>query len=173
MSEPSAAASPRPFSANGAADGPTKACRACRTANAEEADRCIKCQAWLPRNVAAVQTGVHRRQQPPDIQLTKQEFVEGVIQDLGGLANLSTLEVEYVSNLSHVKVLVMLLVNDLVTYGVFTPRGNPRRTYDALLAAIDRYDRLAQRIGLRRRGRTVQSPSDYLRSVTQPNEEAS
>ena len=65
--------------------------------------------------------------------------------------------------LSEVETVCRLLVNDLVTNGIFTPGGRqPRATLDKYLAALAAWDRMAQRIGLDRKARKVETLADVL-----------
>jgi hypothetical protein len=77
------------------------------------------------------------------------------VADLGGEGELSTLEKATAGHLGDIHTTLRLLVNDLVVRGMFTPAGNPRKTYDAFLKGLDRWDRYCQRLGLKRRARHV------------------
>ena len=57
--------------------------------------------------------------------------------------------------LAEVEVTLRLLAHDIAGRGLLTPSGGVRRVYDQLLAGVDRWDKLAQRIGVKRRVRDV------------------
>ena len=48
-----------------------------------------------------------------------------------------------------------LLLADVMTVGVFTKRGRLRATFTALMQPVDRWDRLAQRLGMDRKQRDL------------------
>jgi hypothetical protein len=115
------------------------------------------CGRFLPGNQAAVTTGLFRRQQAAELRAEAEALVAGVVADKGGEGELSTLQRAYVSHLADVVVMLRLLAADAAARGLLTPGGNPRRTVDTYLAVLDRFDRLAQRIGLRREARKLRS----------------
>jgi hypothetical protein len=94
------------------------------------------------------------------------EFREGVERDQGGAEELTTLGAGYVRRLSEVEAICVLLGADLQTRGLLTRRGRVRSTYNAFLQAIDRWDRLAQRLGLARKAKPVQTLEQYLQART-------
>ena len=53
--------------------------------------------------------------------------------------------------------MLTLLADDLNRRGLLTSRGRMRSTYQAYMLAVDRWDRLAQRLGVERRQRAVNS----------------
>ena len=85
------------------------------------------------------------------------------VADLGGETCLTTLERSYVRKIADVEILIRLMTSNLVSGGVMTASGSRvRDVYDKLLAGIDRFDRLAQRIGLNRRAKSITNPRDYI-----------
>jgi hypothetical protein len=98
---------------------------------------------------------------PADLKLSVDEFRTGIVSDLGGADALTTLQIAYVQRLCDVEVAVRLLTNDLAVRGVFTARGRVRSTFSRLLETIDRWDKLAQRVGVERRPKPVPSPLEY------------
>lgn len=98
---------------------------------------------------------------PPDLRAALDRFRAGVEADQGGRQELSTIGAGYVDLLAEVNAIIGLLLADLAERGIFTTRGRVRSTYQQFLLAIDRYDRLAQRIGLERKTRDV-SLASYL-----------
>jgi hypothetical protein len=78
---------------------------------------------------------------------------------------LSTLEAAYVRRLSEVETVARLLASDLASRGLMTPRGRVRGTFSRWLECLDRWDRLAQRVGTDRRGRQVPSLSAFLQQA--------
>jgi hypothetical protein len=98
---------------------------------------------------------------PDMLRLTVEEFRTAVIADRGGEAELSTLEAAYIRRLSEVETVARLLASDLATRGLTSARGRVRSTFSRWLECLDRWDRLAQRVGTDRRARAV-SLRDYL-----------
>ncbi len=123
---------------------------------------------FLRGNAAALKDGVRRYETkgtlPDVLRQTVEEFREAVIADRGGVSELSTLEAAYIRRLSEVETVARLLAADLATRGLTTPRGRVRGTFSRWLESLDRWDRLAQRVGTGRRSRTV-SLRDYLASA--------
>jgi hypothetical protein len=102
---------------------------------------------------------------PDVLRQTVEEFREAVIRDRGGMDELSTLEAAYVRRLSEVETVARLLASDLASRGLMTPRGRVRGTFSRWLECLDRWDRLAQRVGTDRRGRQVPSLSAFLQQA--------
>lgn len=99
---------------------------------------------------------------PDVLRQTVEEFREAVLSDRGGSAELSTLEAAYVRRLSEAETVARLLAADLASRGLFTPKGRVRNTFQRWTEAVSLWDRLAQRVGVDRRARTVPSLRDYL-----------
>jgi hypothetical protein len=156
-----------PSSLNGHRSG--FVCRRCGFTNVGGAQRCAgrdgKCQSWLPGNAGARTSGIYATQQPIDLRMDAEALTAGIVADLGGLDELSTLERAYVSTLGDVTTTMRLMINDMIVRGFFTPSGNPRRVCELYLSAIDRFDRLGQRVGLKRRARKVASLAALLASA--------
>ena len=89
-------------------------------------------------------------------------LIAGIISDRGGDEALSTLEKAYIRKLADVDITIHLLAADIARRGLLTPAGGVRNVYDKFLAGLDRWDRLAQRLGLGRRARQVPDPLDYI-----------
>jgi hypothetical protein len=116
-------------------------------------------------NETALKHGLRRFEQrgavPDELRVTTEEFRDGLVADQGGADALTTVRAGYCRRLSEIETCVRLLQNDLVQRGLFTPRGRVRNTYSRLLETIDRWDRLAQRLGMERRSKQVPSPQEY------------
>lgn len=121
----------------------------------------------LPGNQARRTVGLYARQQPAGLREGVQDFAAGVIADLGGASELSTLEKAYVGRLGDVETTLRLLMDDIQRRGLLTHSGGVRRVYDELLSGIDRWDRLAQRLGLRRRAKQAPTLAEYLEQRAQ------
>ena len=107
---------------------------------------------------------------PDELRQTVDEFRESVIADRGGSSELSTLEAAYIRRLAEVETVARLLATDLASRGLTTPKGRVRGTFSRWLECLDRWDRLAQRVGTDRRSRAVSSLRDYL-AQAQPSAE--
>jgi hypothetical protein len=90
---------------------------------------------------------------PDPLRQTVEEFREAVITDRGGASELSTLEAAYIRRLAEVETVARLLAADLASRGLTTAKGRVRSTYSRWLEAVDRWDRLAQRVGTDRKAR--------------------
>lgn len=123
-------------------------------------------------NGAARRTGVRAFEErgaaalPPDVRDALASFQAGVTADQGGPGELTTIGAAYVRRLVELEGCMDLLVADLRTRGLMTPRGRVRNSYTLLLQTIDRWDRLAQRLGMRRRERQVPSFTEYRQQRT-------
>jgi hypothetical protein len=104
-----------------------------------------------------------------DLQQSIAEFRSGIISDLGGSSELTTIVGGYIRRLCDVEVALRLLQNDLVTRGLFTPKGRVRSTYQRLLETIGTWDRLAQRLGTERKARPL-TFADAVRAATPDRE---
>lgn len=146
-------------------------CRCGAATHAEDSQRCQNGHV-LVGNTAAYKNGVRQFQTrgaaalPADLKVTTDEFREGLVADQGGADDLTTLRSGYIRRLCEIEVCVRLLQNDLVSRGLFTPRGRVRGTYDKFLATIGQWDRLAQRLGVDRRARQISPLQAYLEQRT-------
>ena len=157
---PSAHECGEPFSPDVPPDGVT--CGRCGAQAPPGLDACPVCHSFLPGTQAARKSGIYAQHQPPDLQAVVDAMVAGIIADHGGEATLTTLEKAYIKKLADVDITIHLLAADISRRGLLTPAGGVRNVYDKFLAGLDRWDRLAQRIGLGRRARTVPTPLDYI-----------
>ena len=94
--------------------------------------------------------------------MTADELMAGIVSDLGGESELSTLERSYVRKIADLEITIRLATADIARAGLLTPGGRVRDTYSALLAGIDRFDRLAMRLGLKRRTKPAQTLAEVL-----------
>ncbi len=118
---------------------------------------------FLSGNQVARQSGVFAVHQSPAVLESADAFAAQVMTDLGGEGELSALEQAYVAKLRDLEVTQQLLMADIAHRGLVTPAGGVRRPFSAFLSSIDRFDRLAQRLGLKRRTRKVPSAHELLR----------
>jgi hypothetical protein len=147
-------------------------CPQCGTANPAGSKVCKanpQCGSFLPSNQAARTIGLYARAQPPDLRQHRDDLVAGLISDLGGETDLSTLETSYVEKLGDIDTTIRLLTHDIATKGLLTPGGRVRDVYDKLLAGLAAFDRYAQRVGLDRRPKRVPSLSEVLDAEDQPS----
>jgi len=136
-------------------------CARCSTENPAGASACAVCRSFLPANQAARKTGIYARQQPPDLRLTADELMNGIVSDLGGESELSTLQTAYVRKLADVEITIRLLTSDIAANGLLTPGGRVRDVYDKLLAGLGVFDRYAMRVGLERRARRLNVAEEF------------
>ena len=142
------------------ADGVT--CSRCGAPSPVGVDACPMCRSFLPGTQAARKSGLYAQHRPTDLQAAVDAMIAGVISDRGGEEALSTLEKAYIRKLADVDITIHLLAADIARRGLLTPAGGVRNVYDKFLAGLDRWDRLAQRLGLGRRARRVPDPLDYI-----------
>ena len=157
---PSACERGEPSSPHVPPDGVT--CGRCGAQSPTGLDACPVCHCFLPGTQAARKSGIYAQHPPPDLLLVVDAMVTGIIADHGGEATLTTLERAYIKKLADVDITVHLLAADIARRGLLTPSGGVRNVYDKFLAGLDRWDRLAQRIGLGRRARQVPNPLDFI-----------
>jgi hypothetical protein len=103
---------------------------------------------FRPGNQASRKHGLYavKPEDAPDLDVTAlDDFTSGVISDLGGESDLTTLERGYVAKLRSVEALCQLAVRNIEKVGLTA------RSEALLLQAIDRWDRLASRLGKDRR----------------------
>jgi hypothetical protein len=75
---------------------------------------------------------------------------------------LTTLRSGYVDRITELEAIIRLLGAEIAKNGILTKRGRVRTTYNALMSAIDRWDRLAQRLGMDRRLKPIADLAAYL-----------
>jgi hypothetical protein len=103
---------------------------------------------------------------PSELRDELAAFRAALMADQGGASELTAIRAGYVQRLSEVEACLRLLAEDLRTRGLMTKRGRVRSTYDKLLQTIDRWDRLAQRLGMERRTLQV---SSFAAAVAEAN----
>jgi ribosomal protein L40E len=139
-----------------------RACRRCGETVPADADRCPKCQSFAAGNQAARTHGLRSVQPPPDLRMSADELIEGIVSGLGGESELSTLKKSYVRKTADVEITLPLLTSHIARTGLITPGGRVRDSFDKLMTGLATFDRLAQRIGLERRSRRVSSLAELM-----------
>jgi hypothetical protein len=99
---------------------------------------------------------------PPEMRRELETFQAGLETDQGGGDELTTIGVGYVRRLTELEGCLLLLAVDLQTRGLLTARGRVRSSYALLLQTIDRWDKLAHRLGMTRRTKRLPSLHEYL-----------
>lgn len=92
---------------------------------------------------------------PADVRLSADDMLKGIISDKGG--NLTTLKREYVQQARNFRVMLDLILQELVRNGVTTKGGRVRTAVSKYLEIFDRFDKVAQRLGLERDARDALS----------------
>lgn len=110
-------------------------------------------RAFEQRGVAAL---------PARMRTRLARFSSGLESDQGGASELTTVRRGYVRRLTELEGSIDLLAADLQQRGLMTARGRVRSTYTLLLQTIDRWDRIAQRLGLERRSHRVPTLDEVL-----------
>jgi hypothetical protein len=133
-------------------------CKGCGLEAAPGAQRCrcgcVLLGSKLARQLART-TGIYAVHQPADLRQSIDDFMAEIVVDRGGEAELSTIEKAYISKLGHVEITLRLLAADIAARGLVTPAGGVRSVYGPFLQGIDRWDKLAQRIGVKRQAHNV------------------
>ena len=93
----------------------------------------------------------------PDIALWHCEQVEAISADLGGASELSALQRASVREVARLEVILAALGNELLDGGVLTGIGAMRAATTAYLQVLDRFVRVAGRVGLERKARKIPS----------------
>lgn len=94
-----------------------------------------------------------------DVRAEVERFMAQVVSDQG---ELTAIRSGYVRNLATVETLVQLAVKDLRANGLHTEKGRTRQMVFTLMQFLDRWDRYAQRLGMERRQKRVESLEDFL-----------
>jgi hypothetical protein len=135
-------------------------CKACATVAPAGAKNCTSCGRFLPANRAAevhgVVTAERRNTLPEEIRDSARAFFEQGLADLGGVENISRIELGQLQNLTRVFTKIEQLDAYLVENGPLTPRGRLRSSVAAFNAAVALYSQLAKQLGFSRRVKKVQ-----------------
>jgi hypothetical protein len=130
-------------------------CSKCKRLLPPYATRCDTCGAIQAGNTLAVKSGVFSRVAPAHLRQSADEMLAGLIADLGGEENLTTLQRGYCHKLRDLEIIARGLASDLANRGLVTAGGKSRSSLDRYLAVLRCWDGLAQRLGLERRARDV------------------
>jgi hypothetical protein len=104
------------------------------------------------------------------MRLSIDDFREGIVRDLGGAEELSTIMHGHVRRLAELETTCRLLAGHLAQHGIFTPRGRVRSAYTQWLLTVDRWQKVAERIGIERKLKSVPSLSVYLAHASENHE---
>jgi hypothetical protein len=120
-------------------------------------------------NTIALRDGLHspRLLNVPAIASWHAEQVAAIEADLGGALELSALERGFVRELARLEVIVAALGEDVLQHGTLTGKGKTRAATLAYLRVLDRYERLAGRLGLQRKQKRVPDLQEYIASRRQ------
>jgi len=154
-----------PISANGTGDGWRCSCGA-----GPHASLPYRCAAGhpTPGNDFAMQHGAYRRTPLPDVRADVEAMVAGIVSDLGGESELSTLQRRIAEKLAGLEVQWQMFAHDIAVNGVLTPSGGVRRVHEAMLSTFYAWERAAQRLGLERRAKRL--PRSISEAVMQAPE---
>jgi hypothetical protein len=127
------------------------------TTTLERSDRRDPKGRFAPGNNAARKTGATEFERhgaevlTPDFRAEHENFRNDLIADQGGLSELSTVRLALIERAAQAHTMASLLAADLSRRGVTTERGRTRKSLDQFFKCVDRFERLARRIGLERR----------------------
>jgi hypothetical protein len=148
---------------------PVTVCR-CGVENPVDASKCVACGRFLSANRSAEVHGavtIARRGDgvlPVAARQARQERIERMLVDLGGADELSQLSLGLVDRAAQLSVMLDTYEQDFERRGMWTATGRQRASVTVYLAILDRYDKLAMRLGLERRKKDVgYSVEDWIR----------
>lgn len=144
------------------------------------ADRDTTTGRFLQLNRAARTHGISEFEKhgpdalPAHIRAEAETFVAAALSDMGGQSECSAIKLGLLRNLGRVDTIVLLLWDDIRQHGPLTSRGRMRNATTAFLQAIDRFDRIATRLGLQRHAKRVPDLETFIasRQAPQNGEEA-
>ena len=116
----------------------------------------------LARKADGLNRYAKTKELPEDIRLFVDTFSADVISDQGGASDLTAIRGGYVRRITDVEAMLQLAAKDIRTRGFFTVGGRTRTTVFTFMQLLDRWDRLAQRLGLDRRAKQVPSLEQFL-----------
>ena len=99
---------------------------------------------------------------PPHLRMSADDMLAGIIADKGGRENLTTFKREYVQQARNFRVMLDMILQELVRNGVTTKGGRVRSAVSKYLEIFDRFDKVAQRLGLEREAREAMSLTQRL-----------
>lgn len=139
-------------------------CPKCGRAVLEGAERCDACGAVQQGNQLARQDGAFARVHPAEVRQSAEEVLTGVLADMGGIEEVSTLERAGAVKIRDLEILLSVLMSDMARHGVLTPAGGTRKTLDRYLGVLDRWVRVVAVLGIKRRPKSVTDLATYLDS---------
>jgi ribosomal protein L40E len=151
----------------------SRTCRRCGATSPPGAERCGQCKSFLRGTYRA--GGRHAVTLSPEYHARLGHldgFKAGVLADQGGEQGTTVICRSYIDKLTAVEGQFRLLFADVMTVGIFTRRGRMRGTFTALMQTIDRWDRLAQRLGMARKQRDLATltAAEYDATSAEPAE---
>jgi hypothetical protein len=99
---------------------------------------------------------------PAELLVEMTAFRENVIADRGGPSELSEIERGFIQRLVELETFCRLLAGNIQARGIVTRAGRVRTAYTLFLSTIDRWDRVAGRLGMARRAKRVPTLHEYL-----------
>lgn len=94
------------------------------------------------------------------------ERVAALVADLGGMSQLSAMQMPLVQETARLQIIADTLGHDLMTRGVLTARGKQRAALAAYALAVDRLDKLTMRLGLERKAKPVDDLRTWAQKAT-------
>lgn len=109
----------------------------------------------LPGHTITMKTGLHSAHlaEHPDVAAWCDARVESIESDLGGAAELSTMQRGLVREVARLELIVTTLGEDLLASGTLTGKGRVRSATTTYLTVLDRYLGLCKVLGIRRQAR--------------------
>lgn len=118
-------------------------------------------------NTASLRHGLARYQAKrtltdEDIRAEVGVWSAGLVSDQGGPSELTAIRGGYVRRLTDLEAMLHICAKDIATKGFFTAGGAARATVNTFMSLLDRWDKLASKLGMERREKRVQSLEAFL-----------
>ena len=117
---------------------------------------------FAPGNVVALKHGAFSRRVIAGALEGQEEAIAALVQrqaaiaaDLGGRENLSALQADLVRRYVELSLILDWLMDNVLSKGALTPKGNQRAALNAALQVQAQTVRLAEKLGLERRSKRV------------------
>ena len=97
-----------------------------------------------------------------DIRAAIDAFNEQLTSDQGGPSELTAIRGGRVRRLTDLEAMLHICAKDITTKGFFTAGGGARATVNTFMQLLDRWDKLAERLGMERRTKPVATLEAFL-----------
>lgn len=118
-------------------------------------------------NTAALKHGLARYKAKrtltdDDIRSAVESWSASLVSDQGGASELTAIRGGYVRRLTDLEAMLHICAKDISSKGFFTAGGAARATVNTFMSLLDRWDKLASKLGMDRREKRVPSLEAFL-----------